>query len=169
VLVHVPKRVGSERAEPARQTPRLTARVDDDSGFTLVELLVVLLIIGILAAIAIPVFLKDTGAAKDAQAKELVRSAETTAETISTEHNGSYAQVNEAELHNIEQTIPITPTTSGAYLSFARGTGDEYTLTAKSPNGDELTISRNANGEVSRQCASPVEKTGCSGAESGNW
>ena len=61
---------------------RLRQRSADEGGFTLIELLVVILIIGILAAIAIPSFLSQKSKATASQAKELARTAETTAETV---------------------------------------------------------------------------------------
>ncbi len=72
---------------------RLRQRSSDEGGFTLIELLVVILIIGILAAIAIPSFLSQKSKATDSSAKELARTAQTTAETYATDHNGKYTNI----------------------------------------------------------------------------
>jgi type IV pilus assembly protein PilA len=50
---------------------------ENESGFTLVELLVVILIIGILAAIAVPIFLNQRKQALDAQLKSDMRTVAT--------------------------------------------------------------------------------------------
>lgn len=63
---------------------------NDQKGFTLVELLVVVLIIGILAAIAIPFFLNQRQGAWESQVKSDIANAVIAAETYAVGHNGSY-------------------------------------------------------------------------------
>jgi type IV pilus assembly protein PilA len=150
---------------------RLRQRSNDEGGFTLIELLVVILIIGILAAIAIPSFLSQKSKATDASAKELARTAQTTAETYATDHNGEYTSMTATELNKIEPSIQLEPGNNNAYLVTATGVPEAsatgYKVTATSTNGDTFSI-KNTSGVVTRSCTTLApNKGGC--PASGSW
>src|ERR1700680_1235274 len=131
----------------------------DEEGFTLIELMVVVLIIAILLAIAIPTFLGARTKAQDRAAQSSLRNALTAEKTFYTDTQQYTTTV--ASLLAIEPSIQwqvAVPTAAGqvavSYLTtpVSSGTNSAVVLTAYSGSGtcfsmvDETATGTNAPG-----------------------
>lgn len=140
---------------------KLRVRANSESGFTLVELLVVMLILGLLAAIAIPAFFNQRDKAKDSDAKSSVRTAQTAMETYSTDNNGSYAAATAGGLVTIEPTLADAP---GALV--VTSLANTYEVTVASTTGNVFSIERQTNSTTDLTCTT-ASTAGC--PANGRW
>ena len=94
-------------------------RENDDRGFTLIELLVVVVIIGVLVAIAIPLYLNYRKGAENKSAASDVRGAVSAVEQFYTENANNYP----ADAKSAEGTKIV-------FAAIGTGTAEEATVSA---------------------------------------
>jgi type IV pilus assembly protein PilA len=119
--------------------------ITDDRGFTMVELLVVVLMVSILALIALPSFIGQRTKGHDAEAHAIIRTAQLAVRTYETDHDTFNAT--RADLEAIEPTIGEA--TGGFAVS---GTATTYKITEHSASGTDFTLERDASGTITRSC-----------------
>jgi type IV pilus assembly protein PilA len=105
---------------------RLRARKDDE-GFTLIELLVVVVIIGVLVAIAVPVYLNYREGAADKSAQSDVRGAISALEQFYTNNGNAYPAVNQV----VDNSSGSAATSKMTLAAIGTGTAGSLPLSDK--------------------------------------
>jgi type IV pilus assembly protein PilA len=129
----------------------------------LIEILVVLLVMGLLAAIAIPNFLNQRSKANDAEAKGAIVTAIKAMEICGTDHGGDFSpsSCDKPEILSIEPKL-----NDAAPRLTVDSTADSYTIevrSARDPADVAFTAEKTAAGTVTRSCsvASGADPGGC--------
>ena len=133
-----------------------------DEGFTLVEVLVVVLLIGILAAIGLTSLLGQQRKAQDVDAKSNARNLLSLVELCSTERRDARDCDSSGELQEKGLSLGTGP----GEVDVSDATADTFTVVAHSRSGTRFLIARDADGHAARSC-NPGGTGGC--PSGGSW
>jgi type IV pilus assembly protein PilA len=143
----------------------LKSRRDAEEGFTLIELMVVVLIIAILIAIAIPTFLGARQRAQDSAAKSDLRNAAAAAKVFYTDAE-TYVGMNSTTLEAIEPSLTYATSGSKTEVGVSDLAAGAFLLTKQSKSDKWFGLAEKSDG--TKYCSGTAAPTyaGCNGA---NW
>jgi type IV pilus assembly protein PilA len=121
---------------------RMREKRSNDEGFTLIELLVVVVIIGVLVAIAVPVYLNYRKGAADKSAQSDVRGAISAIEQYYTDNGNTYpaTAANKTATFALSATSPQKITLSDkTTLSYILATGGASYLVCATNSGGSIS------------------------------
>ena len=103
----------------------------NEKGFTLIELMIVIAIIGILAAIAIPNFIKYRKRSYDTSANADIKNLYTASQAYYTDNPAGSPTLDDLKAYGFRQTTNVTVAVTAA-------TQDAFSATAAHDSGDNI-------------------------------
>jgi type IV pilus assembly protein PilA len=135
---------------------------EGQTGFSLIELLIVILIIGVLAAIALPAFLGQRTKGQDSSAKSAARNLVSSVESF---YVTSKTYVGAASDNDVQKSGVFGSGDGQASIDDA--TSDSYRIIGQSASGNRFTITKASGASAVTRTCTTSDSGGC--PNNGKW